>query len=331
LNTLIVHGVDIAHSRLVDLTRLADQAEPFYHWVELTFRRTLHSQISLESLLQTLSRDQIEKCIIACYAAADEPNLPLLFDGVGRSYSHAKACYYFFAWLIRDAPQQRLAPMIQRMVRVSGVTKAQAEARALATLIVRYRLNVRTFGWDAIREVIIDRLEGSRRSIKGHEKESIVRTALLAAIQAYFTEHDNYGIYAKVMIAENQVMIGNESFDVSVNLMDKDGKRVSRILVPIKTRETEGGGHSHLFTRDIMSALGAARFDSPGDFLVAVIVAKNWSNRETETIRRFVDHLTVFDVSPNEFIEFGNTEQHRLDQFVEHVLNGRIEPKIVQV
>lgn len=118
------------------------------------------------------------------------------------------------------------------------------EAEALAALIYKYRGNVKTFAWQAIREVIIDRLEGSRRSIKGHEKETVVRTALLIAIQTFFEKRGNYGMYAGVELADKEIMFGNETFDVSVNLIDAQGNSARRILVPIKTRETEGGGHA---------------------------------------------------------------------------------------
>src|SRR5207249_10281682 len=132
------------------------------------------------------------------------------------------------------------------------------------------------------------------------------------AIQTYYAEHGNYGIYAGVEISEGQVVVGNETFDVSANLLDKQSKRVARILVPIKTRETEGRGHAHLFTRDITSAINAARFDNQEDFVIAVIVAKNWSEREADSIRALVDHAAIFDLSPNDFTAFSTEEQKGL-------------------
>ena len=102
---LIVSGVDITHSRLVELTKLADQAKPFYNWVEMRFQKTLSRKISLDEILRTARKDEIHKAILACYSATGETNAPFLFDGVGRSYPHTKACYYMFSWLIRDAPQ----------------------------------------------------------------------------------------------------------------------------------------------------------------------------------------------------------------------------------
>jgi hypothetical protein len=53
MNFLIVEGVDITHTRLVDLTRLADQAEPFYDWVEAQFQAALTTPQSLDEILVT--------------------------------------------------------------------------------------------------------------------------------------------------------------------------------------------------------------------------------------------------------------------------------------
>ncbi len=194
-------------------------------------------------------------------------------------------------------------------------------------MIFKYRGNVKTFEWKAVREVLIDRLEGSRRSIKGHEKETIVRTAVLVSIQTFFEKHGNYGVYSRVEIIDKQVSIGNETYDVSVNLIDVDGKSIQRILIPIKTRETEGGGHAHLFTRDIKSAMNTAKSANPDDYLIVVIVAKNWSEREKENIRKMVDHAIIFDLSPNEFGEFSDEEQAKLDEFIASLLKGNITSK----
>jgi hypothetical protein len=327
MQRLVISGVDVSHSRLVELTKLADQAKPFYDWIELRFQRSLAQKQSLDEMLQTVSRTDIRSAILDCYAAKDEVNLPLLFDGVGRSYSHHKACYYLFSWLIRDAPQQRLGPLIQRIIRIAKGKRPEVEAEVLSALICKYRSQVKTFEWQAVREIILDRLEGSRRAIKGREKEGIVRTALATAIQSFFAESGNYGKYAGVEIADKEIIIGNETFDVSANLLDGKGQCARRILVPIKTRETEGGGHAHLITRDIKSAMRAAKFDNAHDFLIAVIVAQNWSEREALTIRQMVDHAAIFKLSPNEFTEFDIEEQDRLNSFVASLLSGKTSPK----
>ncbi|WP_268952221.1 hypothetical protein [Planktothrix agardhii] len=41
MNDLIVHKINIAHHRLIELTKLADQAKPFYDWIEKHAKRKL--------------------------------------------------------------------------------------------------------------------------------------------------------------------------------------------------------------------------------------------------------------------------------------------------
>jgi len=324
---VVIDDVDISHVRLVELSQLADQAEPFYLWVEGTFQSVLETKASLDETLRVSSKEQIEKCLQHCYSADEREGLPILFDGIGRSYPHQKACYYFFSWLVRDAPKQRLEPLLQRIVRQSKRRRTDVEVQALAALIYKYRPNLRTFSWSAVREVVIDRLEGSRRSISGHERETVVRTALLTAVQKYFIDHSNYGTYARVEIPPGQVKIGNETYDVSARLIGKEDQGARDILVPVKTRETEGGGHSHLFTRDIMSAINAVRADRPDSFVVAVIVARNWASREASAVREKVDHAAIFDLSPNQFQIFSEEQQEALNLFIAQVLDGVVKPK----
>ncbi|MDZ4771091.1 MAG: hypothetical protein SGJ24_18380 [Chloroflexota bacterium] len=122
MELLIIAGVDITHHRLIDLARLADQAKPFYQWVENRFQAVLSVNLTLEEHLLTSTREQLASAIADCYRPQSVSDLPLLFDGIGRSYPHTKACYYFFSWLIRDAPQQRLAPLIQRIVCFTAIS-----------------------------------------------------------------------------------------------------------------------------------------------------------------------------------------------------------------
>lgn len=327
MNLLVIAGVDISHWRLVDLARLADQARPFYDWVEKTFQQTLSANTPLETILLSAAMPDLNRAIAACYRNQANPDVPFLFDGIGRTYPHAKACYYFFSWLIRDAPQQRLAPLIQRIARNSAESRSEIEITVLAALIVEYRHNVKTFSWEVIREVIIDRLEGSRRSIKGHEKEAIVRTALIVAVQEYYQRHQNYGSFSGIEMLDSQVTLSGESYDVSVNLLDAQGSIVRRILIPIKTRETEGGGHSHLFTRDITSAINLVKQTNPDDYVAVVIVARNWSRREAETLAALVDCLVLFDQSPGEFTAFDSDTQISLNRFIAQVFDGTLTPK----
>lgn len=321
MDNLVVHKVDISHPRLVELTKLADQAKPFYEWIENKVKIHTGSHKELNDILYELSESRIKNAILACFNSSDESK-PFLFDGVGRMYPHYKACFYFFAWIIRDAPQQRLTPLIARMRRIEGdLTKLDAEIDTIAKLIYEYRENVKSFSWITVREVIIDRLEGSRRSIKGHKLEILCRTALITAFQTYYQTHSSYGVYKTIEIAESQIKLGNHTFDLSVKLK-ADNKTERLLLIPIKTREIEGGGHSHLFSRDVYTAVNDTRVILKDSVICLVIIAKNWSTREVEGIKELINSVFYFDANPNTFLGFDDSTQIKLNLFIQELLDG---------
>jgi hypothetical protein len=321
MKELIVHQVDITHYRLVELCKLADQAKPFYDWAERTAKRLTGSHKGLDSILMTANKDDLTAIIRACYDESEESR-PFLFDGIGRIYPHAKACFYFFAWLIRDAPQQRLAPLIARMRKLEALDKITAETDTLVELILEYRSIVPSFDWLVVREVILDRLEGSRRSIKGHHLEASARMALVTAFQNYFAIHGNYGKYRKVTIATKQIRIGNHTVDISAHLLPMGGGPPEIILMPIKTRETEGGGHAHIFTRDLIAAIRELKADQNKYHMVVVIVALNWSVSELGNIGEQIDRVFHFDMNPNKFFGFDDKAQIALNKYVQDILDN---------
>ncbi len=107
--------------------------------------------------------------------------------------------------------------------------------------------------------MIIDRLEGSRRAIKGTLFEAIVRKHL----SAIFARHA-----LKLTVADAEIRLHGETYDVSV--VGGGG----RILIPVKTRETMGGGHAGIFTRDIHKSIRAAH--EAGFECLPVIIAESW-------------------------------------------------------
>lgn len=321
-----LYGVNIIHSRLPELAKLADAAKPFYEWIEGRCSSMRSNSESLTENLMAMTAVEIRDLIEDCLRADGEPGVPALFDGVGRQYGHAKACYYFFAWMLRDAPQQRLQPMLARAQRATSTNKTRVMTEALAILFVSYRGVLRTFKWSAVREVVMDRLEGSRRSIRGRHSEVVVRTAITVALQTFYEKHGSYGRFSGVQVPATEVRIGNETFDVSVDLMQ--AKQIAeRILVPVKSRETEGGGHAHLFTRDINSAIAVARAADEINWVVAFIIAQNWSPREQEHVRDVSDFAVSLTISPNDFETLDPSTQRALNRFIEQVLLGEIEPK----
>jgi hypothetical protein len=186
------YGVNLVHGRLPELAKLADAAKPFYEWLEQLAQAQANNSLPLSENLLTMSEADLKAFILAAYLARDHRTRPSLSDGIGRQYSHRRAVYYFLAWLVRDAPQQRLAPLIAK-VDAPHERKLAVEAGALARLFVVYRSVLGTFDWIAVREVIMDRLEGSRRSIRGRASEIVLRTAATVALQEYFGRNQSYG------------------------------------------------------------------------------------------------------------------------------------------
>ncbi len=322
MKDIVVHQVNISHYRLVELSKLADQAKPFYDWIERIAKQVTGYNKGLSEILFLSSKTQIKKIISACYINEQEEK-PILFDGIGRVYEHTKACFYFFAWMIRDAPQQRLSPMISRMQKLDNIKKITAETDTLIELIYEYRYIVKTFEWQIIREIIIDRLEGSRRSISGHKIEASVRTSFVASVQHYFSIYNNYGKFKKIEFADKQIKIGRHTVDISAKLIPKNKEDVESILIPVKTRETEGGGHSHLFTRDIMSAITDIKNNMKNHHLVVVIIAENWSPEELVTIDETIDIIFHFNMNPNKFVGFDEKSQQKLNKFMESLFKKR--------
>ena len=323
MKDIIVHQVNISHYRLVELSNLADQAKPFYDWVEKIAKQVSGKNKSLNDILFSSTKSQIHQIISRCFEYGELIEKPFLFDGIGRVYKHPKACFYFFAWLIRDAPQQRLIPLISRMQKIESLEKLVAEIDTLSELIFEYKTVVKTFEWQTVREIIIDRLEGSRRSISGHRIESYVRTSFVAAIQHYFSIHNDYGRFKKIEFADKQIKIGRHTVDISAQLIGKKVDFVENLLIPVKTRETEGGGHSHLFTRDIISAITDIKKEVNNNYLVVVIVAENWSPAELQTIDDAIDVIFHFNINPNKFFCFDEESQIKLNQFIETLFSSK--------
>lgn len=194
------------------------------------------------------------------YLTADFPANVAVYDGIARPYTSKKGKWLLLGWIFRDAPEQRLRPMIKSM---PGTTPAARQA----ALLDRVRQHVskvlpepERWEWVAISEVVIDRLEGSRRAIKGTLFEAIVREIL---IELFKTAKMN------LRVSAHEIRLHDETYDVSV--VGDSGE----ILLPVKTRETMGGGHALLFTRDIHKSITAAH--EAGFECIPIVIAESWT------------------------------------------------------
>ncbi|MGO3836292.1 MAG: hypothetical protein ACTJHF_08145, partial [Lactococcus cremoris] len=214
-------------------------------------------------------------------------------------------------------------PLISRMTKQNkDLKKIEAEIDSLAALYVEYRTNAKNFKWESIREVVIDRLEGSRRSISGHLLESNIRASIATAFQNYYAINMDYGIYDNVFINNKQISIGSDTIDVSARLIKDES--TNYLYIPVKSRETEGGGHSHLFSRDIIAAVNNIKINVPKANIAVVIVATNWSNSEIESILKDIDIVFHFDMNPNELTILDDDSQREINVYIERILEGEI-------
>jgi hypothetical protein len=130
-----------------------------------------------------------------------------------------------------------------------------------------------------------------------------------------------------INVPDREVRIGGETFDVSVDLLSYDRAVRERILMPVKTRETEDGGHSHLFTRDVEAAIAAARRDGEANWVAAWIIARNWSIEKTSHVASLCDFTVALAIDPSNFETVDASTQERLNNFIAGVLDGSLSRK----
>ena len=183
-----------------------------------------------------------------------------LLDGLGRPYEPSKAKWYFLAWLFRDAPAQRLGPLVKAVAGSSTREKQATLLNEIRRFVAPLFPTEEEWSWPVIREVMLARLEGSRRALRGGLAEEIVRSEFRELIKRYALQ---------LTVGNAQVRIEDETYDVQLIVGDR------HLLLPVKTRETMGGGHANLFTRDIFKAISAAH--SAGYECIPVIIAESWS------------------------------------------------------
>lgn len=320
---IILHDVNISHQRLVELTKLADQAKPYYDYIERKAKEIACDHRTLTEILMSANKELLKSIFVACYQE-DSSLCPLLFDGIGNPYPQNVACFFFLAWMIRDAPTQRLQPLLSRMIKNAGknnLSRTDAEIESLVELFFEYRGNVKSFSWDAIREIVIDRLEGSRRSHSGHMQEVVLRSAVATAIQNFFATHFNYGSFDKVVLESKQIKLGIQTVDIAVTLK-KQGFPDKHIYFPVKTRETQGGGHAHLFSRDLIVAISDIKKHEPDCFISPFIVAENWNVKDFDEISEMIQKIFYFNTNPNEFESLADSEQIEINRFIAGILSN---------
>lgn len=269
----------IENLRLAELFAVVRQNKPFY----LDFVGYLETQgyNSLHSFVVESDGNKASATILRYFERA----VPLginLFDGIARPYKSEKAKWLFLAWVLRDAPAQRLQPMlgsIEAPTLNQRKTKILNEIREHVAIVLP---EPERWTWETVSEVMADRLEGSRRAIKGTLFEAIVRRVLEELLAEYQINVD---------VNDAEIRLEGETFDVSVK------GELGSILIPVKTRETMGGGHALLFTRDIHKAISAAR-EANMD-CIPIVIAESWAG-DLQSLG--CEHYIYIDTNPNQIL-----------------------------
>lgn len=270
----------IENLRLAELVAVTEQNKPVFN--DLVSFLATEGYLSLHRFIDEVNGEKAKKVLIKYFERQFPEGIQLL-DGVARPYQQDKAKWLLISWILRDAPEQRLRPMLSSI-------KAKTLNERRAILLNHIREHVRQFlheperwSWPTIAEVMADRLEGSRRAIKGTLFEVIVRRILAEIFEAH---------KLVLSVSETEIKLEGETYDVIVT-----GPK-SKILIPVKTRETMGGGHAMLFTRDIHKSISAAR--EAGLDCIPIVIAESWGGNLESLNSKYVVYI---DKNPNQIKE----------------------------
>lgn len=93
----------------------------------------------------------------------------------------------------------------------------------------------------------------------------------------------------ELKIGDKQITVDDETYDVPVYGMTET------LLIPVKTRETMGGGHALLFTRDIHKSVAVA--EAAGHRCLPIIIAESWSGKLEELA---CEYFVYIQANPNQ-------------------------------
>lgn len=282
----------IENLRLLDLVVIAESNRPFFEEFEAFL-----SKNGFESVYAFVSAADAKDVLILYLATRSEKQL---FDGVGRPYGHRKAKWYFLAWLFRDAPAQRLTPLLRQVPGANILARRGALLEQIRRFAAPLFPASRYWAWPVVREVMIARLEGSRRSLRGSLTEEVVRIAL----RKLFLQHG-----LGLTVGSGQVTLNDETYDVQI--LSASGT----LLLPVKSRETMGGGHANLFTRDIHKSIIVAR--EHGYECIPVVIAESWTaNLASLGCDRWI-HIACNPNQKDALVEHLGVELEKLVSFFE--------------
>jgi len=277
--------------RLQELVIIVEKNKPFYD----AFLKFLKS-FGYADIAAFIHDEDSVKAKTAIESFLTNPADAILYDGLGRPYSNGKAKWYFLAWLLRDAPAQRLEPLLRSINGASLEDKKVGLINHLREFVGPLFPTAEKWTWPVVSEIMLARLEGSRRALKGTRFESLVRQLLSELFKA-----KQIGL----TVCDKQITLADETYDVQVV-----SKR-SKILIPVKTRETMGGGHANLFTRDIFKSVSVAREN--GYLCIPVVIAESWGG-DLKSLK--CEHLVYVQANPNQLEQIAPRLASEFEQLI---------------
>lgn len=219
-----------------------------------------------------------------------------------RPYSNSRAKWYFLAWLLRDAATQRLQPLLRSVPGDTAIERRVYLLNEVRKFVAPLFPKSENWEWAAISEVLLSRLESSRRALRGTLFEAVVRRNL----ENLITERQ-----LSLEVSPTQVQIDDETYDVQIT-----GESGS-LLIPVKTRETMGGGHAMLFTRDIYKSILVAT--EQGYTCVPIVIAESW----TGDLKGLEAELFIYiQANPNQITDIEPTLAQKLLEDLLPLLEG---------
>lgn len=281
----------IQNLRLQELVAVVNENRAFYE----DFVEFLHDQ-GYSSVLEFITEPSDSRAAATIEQYLQRESRAVLYDGLLRPYANSKAKWFFLAWLMRDAAMQRLQPLLKSVPSTTDLARKRYLLNEVRKFVAPLFPDTVNWEWAAISEVMLARLEGSRRALKGTLFEGIVRRSLHRVIE-------DYDLPLKV--SDKQVKIEDETYDVQVT------GNLGILLIPVKTRETMGGGHALLFTRDIFKSILVA--SNRGYQCVPIVIAESWSG-DLEALDS--NHYVYIQANPNQI----NSISSVLDREMERLL-----------
>jgi len=281
----------IENLRLRDLVAIVHQNQSFHD--EFVQFLSNHGYPDVHTFVKESNDAKAVRVLEAYLASQSEAKL---LDGLGRPYTDTIAKWYFLAWILRDAPAQRLGPLLKSVDGKTLDKKKAALLNQLRKFVGPLFPEAAKWEWPVLSEVMLARLEGSRRALKGTHIETLVRDTLRAVFEAY---------RIPLSVGDRERRINEETYDLQVSAGQET------VLLPVKTRETMGGGHANLFTRDIHKSISVARAN--GYECIPIVIAESWGGN-LESLG--CDHHVYIQANPNQTSEVAQALRDALEGLV---------------